>query len=311
MDNVSATIKAIDAGVLSIAYVEYGPASGWPCILGHGFPYDVHAYGDAAPMLAEAGARVIVPYLRGFGPTRFLKAETPRSGEQAALGADSLRAHRRAWDRAGNAWRLRLGRTGRLHCRGALAGAGRRARLGRFRQHQDIARAMEPAVRPRRRRLVSILLPQRARPARSDQGPARHRPPAVAHVVADTWDFDDATFARTAAAFDNPDFVEVVIHSYRHRYALAAGDPGYAEIEARLAAQPPIAVPAITMTAALTASIRARRIHADVAEPHQHRVFSRGGHNLPQERLPEDWARAVIDARAVANVRGSKSGAGR
>jgi pimeloyl-ACP methyl ester carboxylesterase len=85
---MSTTVKTIEAGVLSIAYVESGPADGWPCILGHGFPYDVHAYSDTAPILAEAGARVIVPYLRGFGPTRFLKAETPRSGEQAALGAD-------------------------------------------------------------------------------------------------------------------------------------------------------------------------------------------------------------------------------
>ena len=87
---MSTTIKTINAGVLSIAYLEYGPASGWPCILGHGFPYDVHAYDQAAPILAQAGARVIVPYLRGYGPTRFLKAETPRSGEQAALGVDLL-----------------------------------------------------------------------------------------------------------------------------------------------------------------------------------------------------------------------------
>src|SRR5271169_1983006 len=83
-------MKTIDAGVLNVAYDEYGPAGGWPCILGHGFPYDVHAYSDTAPILAKAGARVIVPYLRGFGPTRFLSAETPRSGEQAALGADLL-----------------------------------------------------------------------------------------------------------------------------------------------------------------------------------------------------------------------------
>src|SRR6202142_3390887 len=87
---MSATIKTIDAGVLSIAYLEYGPASGWPCIMGHGFPYDAHAYDQAAPILAQAGARVIAPYLRGYGPTRFLKAETPRSGEQAALGVDLL-----------------------------------------------------------------------------------------------------------------------------------------------------------------------------------------------------------------------------
>jgi pimeloyl-ACP methyl ester carboxylesterase len=87
---VSTVVKTIDTDVLAISYLEYGPASGWPCIMGHGFPYDAHAYDQAAPILAEAGARVIVPYLRGYSPTRFLKAETPRSGEQAALGVDLL-----------------------------------------------------------------------------------------------------------------------------------------------------------------------------------------------------------------------------
>ena len=100
MSTPPAAVHAIKAGPLEIAYLEYGPASGWPCILGHGFPYDVHAYDQAAPILAQAGARVIVPYLRGFGPTRFLSAGTPRSGEQAALGVGPSRLHGRAQDRA-------------------------------------------------------------------------------------------------------------------------------------------------------------------------------------------------------------------
>ena len=142
---MSATIKTIDAGVLSIAYVEYGPASGWPCILGHGFPYDVHAYADAGPILADAGARVIVPYLRGFGPTRLLKADTPRSGEQAALGVDLL-----ALMDALGIERAVLGGYdwgGRAACVVAALWPGRAQALvsGNSYNIQDIARAMEPA----------------------------------------------------------------------------------------------------------------------------------------------------------------------
>jgi pimeloyl-ACP methyl ester carboxylesterase len=139
------TVKTIDAGVLSIAYLEYGLASGWPCILGHGFPYDVHAYSEAAPILAEAGARVIVPYLRGFGPTRFLSAETPRSGEQAALGADllalmdALRIERATL--GGYDW------GGRAACVVAALRPERVVALVSANSYniQDIARAMEPA----------------------------------------------------------------------------------------------------------------------------------------------------------------------
>ena len=308
---MSATIKAIDAGVLSIAYVEYGPASGWPCILGHGFPYDVHAYADTAPILAEAGARVIVPYLRGFGPTRFLKAETPRSGEQAALGADLL-----DFMDALGIERATLGGYdwgGRAACIVAALWPERVAALvsGNSYNIQDIARAMEPASPSEE---AALWYQYYFHNERGRSGLTKDRR-AIARLLwrmwSPTWDFDDATFARTAAAFDNPDFVEVVIHSYRHLYALAAGDPAYAEIEARLAAQPPIAVPAITIDGGVDGVNPGTAHQARMfAGPHEHRVFSRAGHNLPQER-PEDWARAVIDARAVANVRGSKSGAGR
>ena len=140
-----ATIRRIEAGPLEIAYEEYGPASGWPCILGHGFPYDAHAYSDAGPILAAAGARVIVPYLRGYGPTRFLKAETPRSGEQAALGADllalmdALKIERAAL--GGYDW------GGRAACVVAALWPERAEALvsGNSYNIQDIAHAMEPA----------------------------------------------------------------------------------------------------------------------------------------------------------------------
>jgi pimeloyl-ACP methyl ester carboxylesterase len=303
---MSATVKTIDAGVLSIAYLEYGPASGWPCIMGHGFPYDVHAYLDTAPMLAQAGARVIVPYLRGYGATRFLKAETPRSGEQAALGADLLALMDA----------LKIGRAvfggydwgGRAACVVSALWPQRAQALvsGNSYNIQDIAHAMEP-VSPAEE--AAFWYQYYFHSERGRRGLAKDRR-GVARLLwrmwSPTWAFDDATFDRTASAFDNPDFVEVVIHSYRHRYELAAGDPTYASIEAALAAQPPITVPAITLDG-----------DADGVNPgtahqagkfvglHEHRIFKGAGHNLPQER-PEEWARAVIDARNMAKSEGTK-----
>ena len=308
---MSATIKTIDAGVLSIAYVEYGPASGWPCILGHGFPYDVRAYADAGPILADAGARVIVPYLRGFGPTRLLKADTPRSGEQAALGADLL-----ALMDALKIARAVLGGYdwgGRAACVVAALWPGRAQALvsGNSYNIQDIARAMEPASPSEEAALWYQYYFHSERGRRGLTRDRREIARLLWRMWSPAWAFDEGTFDRTATAFDNPDFVDVVIHSYRHRYGLVAGDPAYAEIEARLAAQPSIAVPAITIDGDADGVNPGTAHHARMfVGPHEHRVFSRTGHNLPQER-PQEWARAVIDARAMAKVRGSKSGAGR
>ena len=308
---MSATIKTIDAGVLSIAYVEYGPASGWPCILGHGFPYDVRAYADAGPILADAGARVIVPYLRGFGPTRLLKADTPRSGEQAALGADLL-----ALMDALKIARAVLGGYdwgGRAACVVAALWPGRAQALvsGNSYNIQDIARAMEPASPSEEAALWYQYYFHSERGRRGLTRDRREIARLLWRMWSPAWAFDEGTFDRTATAFDNPDFVDVVIHSYRHRYGLVAGDPAYAEIEARLAAQPSIAVPAITIDGDADGVNPGTAHHARMfVGPHEHRVFSRTGHNLPQER-PQEWARAVIDARAMAKVRGSKSGAAR
>jgi pimeloyl-ACP methyl ester carboxylesterase len=298
-------VKTVDAGVLSIGYVEYGDESGWPCILGHGFPYDVHAYSEAAPTLAEAGARVIVPYLRGFGPTRFLEAETPRSGEQAALGADllalmdALRIEQAVL--GGYDW------GGRAACVVAALRPQRAAALvsGNWYNIQDIARAMEPASAAEE---VSFWYQYYFHSERGRRGLIKDRR-AIARLLwrmwSPTWAFDDATFDRTASAFDNPDFVEVVIQSYRHRYGLAPGDPAYAAIEVALAAQPPIDVPTITIDRDAdgvnpgTGSDAGKFVAA-----HEHRFFRGAGHNLPQER-PEQWARAVIDARVMALAAGS------
>jgi len=297
---VSSTVKTINAGVLSIAYQEYGPASGWPCILGHGFPYDVHAYDQAAPILAQAGARVIVPYLRGYGPTRFLKVETPRSGEQAALGADLLvlmdALHFERAVLGGYDW------GGRASCVVAALWPERVLALVSANSYniQDIARAIEPASAAEEAAFWYQYYFHSERGRRGLTKNRREITRLLWRMWSPTWAFDDATFDRTAGAFDNPDFVEVVIHSYRHRYGLAPGDPRYAAIEAALAAQPPIAVPAITIDGDADGVNPGTAHHAKkFAGPHQHRIFKGAGHNLPQER-PEEWARAVIDARAMA-----------
>jgi pimeloyl-ACP methyl ester carboxylesterase len=295
-----ATVKTINAGVMSIAYWSTAPAAGWPCILGHGFPYDVHAYSEAAPILAETGARVIVPYLRGFGPTRFLSVQTPRSGEQAAMGADllalmdALRIERATL--GGYDW------GGRAACVVAALRPERVVALVSANSYniQDIARAMEPASAAEE---ASFWYQYYFHSERGRRGLTKDRR-AIARLLwslwSPTWAFDQDTFERTASAFDNPDFVEVVIHSYRHRYGLAAGDPQYEAIEAALAAQPLIRVPAVTIDGDADGVNVGTKHHAvKFVAAHEHRVFRGAGHNLPQER-PEDWGRAVIDARAMA-----------
>ena len=299
---MSGTVKTIEAGVLSIAYLEYGPASGWPCILGHGFPYGVHAYAGTAPLLAAAGARVIVPYLRGYGPTRFLSAETPRSGEQAALGADLL-----ALMDALGVERAVLGGYdwgGRAACVVAALLPRRVVALvsGNSYNIQSIAQAMEPSSPAEE---AAFWYQYYFHSERGRRGLAKNRK-EIARLLwrmwSPKWAFDDATFDRTASAFDNPDFVDVVIHSYRHRYGLApsAGDPRYDKIEMALTAQPPIAVAAITIDGDTDGVTPGTAHHAKkFTGSHEHRVFKGAGHNLPQER-PQDWARALIDARAMA-----------
>jgi pimeloyl-ACP methyl ester carboxylesterase len=290
----------IEAGVLFVAYDEYGPADGWPCILGHGFPYDPHAYAEAASILADAGAHVIVPYLRGFGPTRFRAANTPRSGEQAALGADllalmdGLRIERAVL--GGYDW------GGRAACVVAAVRPQRVVALvsGNSYNIQDIEHAMEPTPPAEEAAFWYQFYFHSERGRRGLTKDRRGVARLLWRMWSPGWAFDDAIFDRSAAAFDNPDFVDVVIHSYRHRYGLAPGDPAYAEIETALAAQPPIAVPSITIDGDADGVNPGTAHHAKkFVGPHEHRVFRRAGHNLPQER-PEDFARALIDARAMA-----------
>jgi pimeloyl-ACP methyl ester carboxylesterase len=303
-------LRHIRAGVLDVAYFEAGPPAAPAVFLMHGFPYDIHAYAEVAPLLAAAGCRVIVPYLRGYGPTRFLSDDTPRSGEQAALGADLL-ALMDALDipravLAGYDW------GGRAACVVAALWPGRCAGLVSFNSYniQDIAKAMEPEAPENERRLWYQYY---FHSERGRAGLDRNRP-AVARLLwtlwSPTWAFDDASFERSAIAFDNPDFVDVVIHSYRHRFGLAPGDPAYAGIERRLAAQPAIGVPTITFDGAddgvRPAADAAAHAHRFTGS-RSHRVVPGVGHNMPQE-VPRVFADAVLEL--VHGVGGPSMGRG-
>ena len=292
----------VKAGVLEVSYHDDGPKEGWPCLLSHGFPYDVHAYAEAAAILAEAGARVIVPYLRGYGPTRFLSAQTPRSGEQAALGADLL-----ALMDALDIGRATLGGYdwgGRASCIVAALWPERVEALvsGHSYNIQDIARSWEPAAAEEE---AAFWYQYYFHSERGRRGLARNRRSLTRllwQMWSPTWTFTDASFARTAEAFDNPDFVEVVIHSYRHRYGLVAGDPAVAHIETQLTAQPDIRVPTITIDGDQNGVIGRTDHHAKkFSGPHEHRIFENVGHNLPQEDA-RGWAQAVLDARAMGTA---------
>lgn len=278
--------KRVAAGVLDVAYEEAGAAERPVIILLHGFPYDVRAYDDVMPRLAEAGYRVIVPYLRGFGPTRFLSEETPRSGQQAALALDLLalmdalsikRATLGGYDWGGRAacivaalWPARV--------RGLVSVNGYNI--------QDIASSGVPETPENEYRYWYQYY---FHGERGRAGLTLHRYQLCRllwTLWSPHWAFDEATYQRTALSFDNPDFVDVVIHSYRHRYGLVAGDPAADEVEQRLAGQPLINVPAVVLDG-----------QADGVMPlggteHHERFFTssftylsvpRIGHNLPQE----------------------------
>ncbi len=287
--------RVVRAGVLEVAYVEAGPADGPPVFLMHGFPYDIHSYEAVAPQLAAQGCRVIVPCLRGYGPTRFLSADTPRSGEQAALGADLLAlmdalAIPRAV-LAGYDW------GGRACCIVAALWPERCTGLVSLNSYNifDHARALEP-ISPRGEH--SLWYQYYFHSERGRAGLAKDRRGLTRllwELWSPTWRFDDATFERSAAAFDNPDFVDVVIHSYRHRFNLVPGDPAYAGIERRLAAQPVITVPTITLDGE-DDGVRPpapAEAQAHLFTRREHRWVPGAGHNLPQEQ-PQVYVAAVM-----------------
>ena len=290
-------LRHVDAGVLNVAYYEAGPDDGPVVVLLHGFPYDIHSYVDVAPLLAAQGCRVIVPYLRGYGPTRFLDGSTMRSGEQAAIGADlmalmdALSIPRAVF--AGYDW------GGRAACVGAAHWPERCIGLVSVNSYliQDIANALKPAKAERE---VPYWYQWYFQIERGRAGLAADRR-SITRILwqqwSPNWKFDEACLERTSAAHDNPDYVDIVIHSYRHRYGLVDGDPRYADIQRKLAALPPITVPAITLDGegdGVAPATDGRASAAKFTGRRIHRKIPRAGHNLPQEE-PEAFAAAVME----------------
>jgi pimeloyl-ACP methyl ester carboxylesterase len=290
-------LRQVDAGPLSVGYAEAGPADGRAVILLHGWPYDIHSFAEATPLLAAAGYRVIVPYLRGYGTTRFRSDDTPRNGQQAVLAADVIAL----MDALG------LGEA----VIGGFDWGGRSA---------DIVAALWPE---RCTALVSVSgyligsqaagqapLPPQAElnwwyqfyfaTERGRAGYDRYRrefSKLIWQLASPKWAFDEATFAWSAAAFDNPDHVAIVIHNYRWRMGLAEGEPQYDDLETRLAGFPAITVPTISLEGDANGAPHpdASSYAGKFTGKYEHRVIGGGvGHNLPQE-APEAFAQAVID----------------
>jgi pimeloyl-ACP methyl ester carboxylesterase len=290
-------IKLVRTQTLEIAYEEHGAADGAPVILLHGFPYDPRGFDEVAPPLASDGCRVLVPYLRGYGPTRFLSAVTPRSGEQAVLGHDLLefmdvmkigRALMMGYDWGGRAacvvsalWPERV--RGLVSCTGYNI--------------QNIAASVKPVSAEQEHRFwyQYYFHTERGRAGLTEnrRGIAR----LLWKLWSPHWVFDEATFERSAHSFDNADFVDVVIQSYRHRYGYAPGDPAMIEIEAKLARQPKITVPAINLhgdadgVGPLPTTDHSAKMFTG---PYQRRVLPKVGHNVPQE-APAETVAAIRD----------------
>jgi pimeloyl-ACP methyl ester carboxylesterase len=282
---------------LEITYEESGQASGTPVILLHGWPYDPRCYDEIVPLLVAAGRRVIVPYLRGFGATRFLSAATPRSGQQAALGND-LREFLDALDiaravLAGYDW------GGRAACIVAALWPERVIGLvtGNGYNIQDIAASVEPVTPAQEHRFwyQYYFHTERGRAGLTQNRRALCR--YIWQIWSPLWSFDDAAYERSAASFDNPDFVDVTIQSYRHRFGYAPGDPALQPVEQKLAAQPKIAVPTIALQGevdGIQPPAGSEHHHRFFTGPFTRRVLPRVGHNPPAE-APRAFADALLE----------------
>ena len=290
-------VRDIRTPLLDVAYEAHGPTEGDPVVLLHGFPYDPRCFDGVAPPLAAAGYRVIVPYLRGYGPTRFLSSATLRSGQQAALGRDLIdlldalsisRAALMGFDWGGRAacivaalWPERV--------RGLVTCGGYNI--------QDIAASAKPLSPEAEHRLWYQYY---FHTPRGREGLAAN-PEGLAKLLwrlwSPSWRFDDATYAATASSFDNPDFVDVVIHSYRHRFGYAPGDPEFEDLERSLAARPPIAAPTISLWGADDGVLPPPSRDEEKSQfsgRYARRVLPGIGHNIPQE-APEATVAAVLE----------------
>ncbi|MGA8497329.1 MAG: alpha/beta hydrolase [Xanthobacteraceae bacterium] len=299
---MTAAHNHVRTATLDVAYEESGSADGTPVLLLHGWPYDPRCYDEVVPPLVAAGCRVIVPYLRGFGATRFLSADTLRSGQQAALGNDL----RELLDALGIARATLAGYDwgGRAACIAAALWPERVRGLvtGNGYNIQNIAASVKPVAPEQEHRFwyQYYFHTERGRAGLEQNRRALCR--YIWQIWSPDWTFDDAAYERSAVSFDNPDFVAVTIQSYRHRFGYAAGDPTLEPIEQRLAPQPAITVPTIVLHGA-SSGIQppaGSEAHARLfTGPYQRRVLPKIGHNLPQEA-----PRAVADA--VLELAGAK-----
>ena len=286
----------LDAGVLRIAFLESGPRHGRPVILLHGFPYDVHAYAEVIPILVNTGCRVITPYLRGYGPTCFLSEDTPRSGQQAVLAHDLLalmdalaipNAVLAGYDWGGRAACI-VAALWPERARGLVSGGGYNI--------QDIPNANQPQDPDTEYRYWYQYY---FHSERGRAGLTQYRYDLCRllwRLWSPSWRFDEDTYACSAATFENPDFVEVVIHSYRHRYGLVPGDPAVEDTEQHLTQQPKIGVPAIILDGADNGVLPgggSEHHQRFFTGRYQHQVLPGVGHNIPQE-APREFAEAVL-----------------
>jgi pimeloyl-ACP methyl ester carboxylesterase len=299
--NISfASLKHVRAGLLDVAYAEAGPSDGPPVLLLHGWPYDIHAFADVIPILASKGFRVIAPYLRGYGPTQFLSKETVRNGQPSAIASDIIALmDQLKIDKAvlaGFDWGART-----VNVISALWPERAKATVsvsGYLIGSQEAGKAPLPPKAELAWWYQFYFATERGRVGYDKY--RREFSRLIWQIASPKWQFDDATFERSAAAFDNPDHVAVVVHNYRWRLGIAEGEPRYAALEKQLAALPVITVPTITMEGDDN-----RAPHPEPATyakkftgRYAHRLIKGGiGHNLPQE-APKEFAEAIIDIAA-------------
>jgi pimeloyl-ACP methyl ester carboxylesterase len=291
------TLKQIDAGVLNIGYAEAGPADGPAVLLLHGWPYDIYSFVDVAPLLASAGYRVIVPYLRGYGTTRFLSGETIRNGQQSVVAVDivalmdALKIEKATM--AGFDWGARtaciMAALWPERCKALVSVSG--YLIG----NQEAGKAPLPPKAELQWWYQYYFATERGRVGYDKY--RRDFAKLIWQIASPKWNFDDATFDRSAAAFNNADHVAVVIHNYRWRLGLAEGEPKYNDLEKRLAESPVVTVPTITLEGDANGAPHPEpaAYRNKFAGKYAHRTINGGiGHNLPQE-APQAFAQAVID----------------
>lgn len=297
-----APLKQIDAGLLNVGYAEAGPSDGPPVILLHGWPYDIHSFVDVTPLLAQAGFRVVVPYLRGYGTTRFLANDTLRNGQPAAVAADilalmdALKIERAVL--AGFDWGARtaniIAAAHPERCKAMVSVSGYLI------SSQDSGKAPLPPSAELQWWYQFYFTTERGR-----DGYAKYRrdfSKLIWQLASPQWHFDDMTFDRSAQAFENPDHVAIVIHNYRWRMALAEGEARYADLDRVIAATPVIAVPTITLEGDANGAPHPppAAYAKKFSGRYEHRNIAGGiGHNLPQE-APQAFAQGVVDAAAWA-----------